>query len=136
MVVVDTSIAYKWVREEDARHLSLDLLYNFLSGKEKVIIPDLLLYELANVLSFKTELSLKDIEEAWGLFIDFNVPIFTPSPHFLKKCLRFAKKYQVTVYDATYAILAKDKRCNLITADKKFVEKINLPFVKLLEEYK
>lgn len=132
MVVVDTSIAYKWVREEDTRHLSLELLYNFLSGKEQVIVPDLLLYELANALSSKTELNLKDIEEAWSLFIDLNVSIFTPTPLFLKKCLRFAKKYQVTIYDAAYAVLAKEKKCDLITADSQFVSQVNLPFVKHL----
>lgn len=136
MVVVDTSIAYKWIREEDTRHLSLELLYRFLSGKEEVIAPDLLLYELANALSSKTELTVRDVEEAWNLFTDFNISIFTPTPNFLKKCLKFAKKYQVAVYDATYAVLAKEKKCDLITADQKFVERVNLSFIKLLEEYK
>lgn len=132
MVVVDTSIVYKWVREEDTRHLSLEILYRYLSGKEKIILPDILLYELANALSNKTELSTGDIEEAWKLFIDFNVPIFTPTTSFIEKCLKFSKKYQVTVYDAAYAVLAKEKKCNLITADEKFVKAVNLPFVKHL----
>lgn len=135
MVVVDTSIVYKWVREEDTRHLSLEILYNYLSGKEKVIVPDILLYELANVLAHKTELTIKDIQEAWNLFIDFNVPIFVPTPNFLKKCLKFAKKYQVSVYDASYAVLAKEKKCDLITSDDKFVKKVKLSFVKSLASY-
>lgn len=136
MVVIDTSIAFKWVREEDTRHLSLELLHQYLSGKEQVIVPDLLLYELANALSSKTKLTMKDIEQAWGLFADFNVPIFNPTPDFLQKCLRFAKKYQVTVYDASYAILAKEKKCVLFTGDEKFVQQVNLPYVKNLNQYK
>lgn len=133
MVVVDTSIVYKWIREEDTRHLSLEILYRFLSGKEKILVPDILLYELANVLSNKTELSIKDIEEAWNLFIDFNVPIFTPTASFMQKCLKFSKKYQVTVYDAAYAVLAKEKKCDLVTADDKFAQKTKLPFIKSLK---
>lgn len=132
MVVVDTSIVYKWVREEDIRHLSLEILHQYLSGKEEVLVPDILLYELANVLSSKTELTMKDATDAWDLFVDFNVPIFTPSPDFIEKCLKFAKKYKVTIYDASYAVLAKEKKCSLITADEEFVKVVNLPYVKYL----
>lgn len=135
MVVIDTSVAFKWIREEDTRHLSLELLHQYLFGKEQVIVPELLLYELANALSSKTELTVEDIEQAWDLFADFNVPTFTPTADFLQKCLRFAKKYQVSVYDATYAVLAEEKKCDLITADDKFVDKVNLPFIKKLADY-
>ena len=135
MVVVDTSIVYKWIREEDTRHLSLEILHSYLTGKEEIVIPDILLYELSNTLAFKTELSNKDIEEAWNLFSAFNVPIFTPTHAFIQKCLKFAKKYKVTVYDASYAVLAKEKKCELITADEKFVETVRLKFVKNLKNY-
>lgn len=134
MVVIDTSIAYKWIREEDTRHLSLELLNRFLSGKEEVLVPDILLYELANVLSSKTELTIKDTIEAWSLFTDFNVPIFTPTANFLQKCLKFAKEYKISVYDAAYVVLAKQKKCNLITADTNLVNKLNLKFVKSLSK--
>ena len=135
MVVVDTSIAYKWIREEDTRHLSLEILWNFLSGKEIVVAPDILLYELANALSNKTELTNKDIQIAWDLFRDINVPLFTPTPDFMEECLKFARKYKVTAYDASYAVLAQQKRCNLFTSDEKFVAQVNLPFVKYLGDY-
>jgi len=44
----------------------------------------------------------------------------------------FSRKYKVSVYDAVYAVLAQDKGCVLITADSKFVDQVNLPFVKKL----
>lgn len=134
MVVVDTSIVYKWIREEDTRHLSLEILHRYLSGKEEIIVPDILLYELTNALAFKTELSIEDIEDAWNLFSSFDVPVFTPTHSFIQQCLKFAKKYKVTVYDASYAVLANEKKCNLITADEKFVETVRLDFVKKLKE--
>lgn len=132
MVVVDTSIVYKWIREEDARQLSVEVLWRYLSGKEEVIAPDILLYELANILSSKTELPFKDIKEAWNLFTDFNIPIFTPTADFIQKCLQFSKKYKVSIYDASYAVLAKEKKCSLVTADEKFVQSVNLSYIKYL----
>lgn len=135
MVVVDTSIVYKWVQERDTRHLSLEILWRYLSDKEEILVPDILLYELANALSSKTELTIKDIQIAWNLFRDFNVPIFTPTNDFIRKCLNFSRKYKVTVYDASYAVLAEEKRCSLITADQKFVKQVNLPNVKYLGDY-
>ncbi len=135
MVVADTSIIYKWLREEDTRHVSLILLDKFLAGEQKVIAPDILLYELANVLSSKAELTLKDISAAWNLFVNFKIEIFNPTPDFFPKCLKFAKEHKVTVYDASYAILAQENNCDLFTADSKFVKAVNLPFVKHLSQY-
>lgn len=136
MVVLDTSIIYKWLREEDNRHLSLKILDDFLDGKEEVIVPDIILYELSNALAFKKELTEEEILEAWEFFIDLNIQIFVPDSRFVEKCIKFAKKYRVTVYDASYAVLAKEKRCNLITKDEKFAETVNLPFVQTLSDYK
>ena len=136
MVVLDTSIIFKWLREEDNRHLSLKILDDFLEGKEEVIAPDIVLYELANVLRFKKELTEEDILTAWEFFTDLKIQIFVPEPQFIKECIKFAKKYGVTVYDASYAVLAKEKKCDLITKDEKFAETVNLPFVKTLSDFK
>ena len=136
MVVLDTSIIFKWLREEDNRHLSLKILDDFLEGKEEVIAPDIILYELANALTFKKELTEEDVLAAWELFIDFKIQIYLPDAEFIEKCLIFAKKYGVTVYDASYAVLAKEKKCNLITKDEKFAEAVSLPFVKTLSDFK
>lgn len=53
----------------------------------------------------------------------------------IKKACQFSKKYGVSVYDAIYAVMAKEKKCNLITADDKFADKVNLPFVKKLSDH-
>ncbi len=36
---------------------------------------------------------------------------------------------------AVYAVLAKEKKCPLITADEKFVGAVKLSFVKNLQDY-
>lgn len=134
MVVVDASVVFKWLVEEDVptTQAAQDLLARFLSGVEKVIAPDVLLYELGNVFASKTKLSLKEAKSNWQEFVKFELPIFYPNLKFISKCLEFAKNYHVSVYDAAYAVLAKDKKCNLITADGNFVSQVNLPFIKHL----
>lgn len=134
MQVLDASVVYKWVIDEDhpTQQAALKLREEFLLGKTKVIAPDIIFYEIGNILSFKTTLSFSDIKRGWGNFVKLNFPTLTPTLNFIKKCVNFSKKYQVSVYDASYAVLAKEKRCDLITADQKFVKVIDLPFVKYL----
>lgn len=134
MVIADASIIYKWVTEEDTDPdtPALKLLRQFLDGKEDVSIPDIVLYELANALSTKTNLTFKEVQEAWNLFERLNLNVVNPSLKFIRKSIEFSRKYHVTVYDASYAVLALEKNCIFLTADSKFVKKINLPFVKLL----
>lgn len=137
MVIVDASVAYKWfAKNEENSDLALTILQRHVNGQEKIIVPDLILYELANAWVTKTAISTVKIKANLKDLQDAGLEIESPTFDLMSKAATFARKYRLSVYDAIYAILAKDKRCNLITADKKFVEKINLPFVKLLEEYK
>ena len=134
MVVVDTSIVYKWISDESTPDNKpiLELLNDYLEGGEQLIVPDILYYELANALSSKSALTKDDIKKAWESFIDFKIDMLHPTPVFMDKTIQFSRQYKVSVYDAAYAVLAKEKKCNLFTADAKFVKQVNLPFVKLL----
>lgn len=134
MVIVDASIIYEWLTEEDndPNPPAIRLLRQFLDRKENVLIPDIVLYELANALSTKTNLTFKEIQDAWNLFERLNLNVISPSLKFIRKSIKFSREYHVTVYDASYVVLALEKKCILLTADSKFAKKINLPFVKLL----
>lgn len=137
MVVVDASVAYKWITEEDANTDSpaLNLLGQLMEAKEDVLIPDIMLYELANVLSTKTNLTLGEVEQAWIFFESINLRITTPTPQFIRKSIKFSRKHHVSVYDASYAVLALEARCSLFTADNKFVNQTSLPFIKSIDRY-
>lgn len=135
MVIIDTSLVYKWLIYEEPKEITESarkLLRRFLKGKEKILCPNLIVYELANTLAYKTKLSSTDIDNIWRKFSDINLPLANPTQESIKKCIDFSLQYHVTVYDASYAVLAMEKNCILFTADSKFAKKINLPFVKLL----
>lgn len=136
MVIVDTSVAYKWTdKNEEFRDKALAILQSHINSKVRIIVPDLIFYELANAWATKTKLSsykisnsLKDLEES-------NLNVEMVRFDLVRKAILFSRKYKVSVYDATYAVLAKEKKCYLITADEKFAKQVNLPFVKTLSQY-
>lgn len=137
MVVIDASVAYKWFTEEQPDfQAAFKIIEEHKLGKETIIAPELLLYELGNAWAMKTDLTLQQITSNLKKLQETNIELLNLDFVLIQKAVAFAKKYQVTVYDTIYAVLAKEKKCLLVTADKRFVEKMNLSFVRLLEEYK
>lgn len=138
MVIIDTSLAYKWFVDEEPKKITIAaraLLKQFLNGKEKILCPNLILYELGNILAYRPKLREVDINGIWSKLSDINLPVVNPTQDFMKKCIDFSLEHHLTVYDASYAVLALENNCILLTADSKFARKINLPFVKLLTYY-
>ena len=138
MVIVDASVVFKWLVEEKPQHQIIaarKIRDSFLNGNQEILAPDILMYEIANTFAFKTKLREKDLKKGWYDFIRINVPLITPDFNLISKSIYFAEKYKTSVYDATYAILALEKNCDLITADEKFVKQVKLPFVKSLNNY-
>jgi len=135
MVVVDTSVVFKWTdKNEDLRDKALLILHNHLKKIERIIIPDLLFYEVANAWVTKSSLTLKATYDNLDDLRDSDLMIESANFDLLQKAISFSKKYNVSVYDATYAVLAQENQCDLITADEKFAKQVKLPFVKTLDE--
>jgi len=137
MVVIDTSVAYKWFSKENEEYLSsaMKLLDSQLKKKEILIAPDIILYELANAWATKTNLTL---DQAKTFMRDFTLTEVKTEPitiELVNDSMIFSKKYNVSVYDASYAILAQKRKCNYYTADSKFINRVNLSFIKHLKDY-
>lgn len=134
MVVVDASVAYKWWDQKE--ELSEDAQIFLKNHINKILVPDLMLYELANAWSTKTKLAISDVKSNLEDLEKLNLQIEPITFKLLTKAVDFSKKYNVSVYDASYAVLARAKKCDLVTADTKFVNQVNLPYVKSLADYK
>ena len=138
MVIVDTSVVFKWLVDEEPLSLTKsarNVMIKFLKGEVKATAPDILLYELGNIFSHKTTLTSEEVKNSWNAFQKINLPIFSPNISFIDRSIDFSLKHRVSVYDASYAVLADQKGYDLITADQKFVSKVNLPYVKALKDY-
>lgn len=136
MVIVDASVINKlFLPNEESHNTARGLIQRHIRKSEEILIPDLLFYEVANTLVTKTAIPEDKILRSLAQLDRLKLFVSHPTVAELIKIAKFASSYHVSVYDASYAVLAAEKSCDLFTADSKFVEKINLPFVKHLSEY-
>lgn len=134
MIVLDASVVLKWIFDDES---GADRAGRFkdehVAGRDVVAAPDLLFYELANVLATKTRLSERAIAQAFSLFWEFELERFDLGEADFLEGLALSRKYAITLYDASYLLLAKRLKCTFVTADKKLYERAKtLKMVQLL----
>lgn len=133
MIILDASVVNKiFLPNEEGRNKAKIIISNHINKANQVIVPDLLYYEIANTLVTKSQIPAATVLKALKRLYSFNFEVFYPSQEYIKEAVKFAKKYKVTVYDASYAVLARNKKCAMVTADEKFVSQVNLSYVKKL----
>lgn len=136
MIIVDTTIVFKWFDSTEKGYAKArDLLEKHLLRQDEIVVPDLLLYEVGNAWSTKSRLDIDKILENISLLEEYLPKQIPINFKLIKKACQFSKKYGVSVYDSTYAVIAEEKECDLITADDKFADKVNMRFVKKLSNY-
>lgn len=124
MIVLDASVIIKWFQDEPESEKARIFEKKHIGGEDVIAIPDLLFYEVTNVLRYKKNITEKEGCEALNVLMNMELQAFTFSPLELKEVFSFARLYNVSVYDALYAILAKHLRCKFITADEKLYQKL------------
>ena len=125
--VVDTSIVFKWYRQpgdEEYVPQAVSILEHHLHGNFEIHVPDLLFYELGNILRFKETLVSKDaltiLRETFALALQ----IHTVDSLLAEEAFRLAREYDITFYDASFVALSYLLQASFITADKKLFTKI------------
>jgi predicted nucleic acid-binding protein len=117
--VLDSSIAIKWFVDESDSKEAVELLKRLNEKKVTIIVPDLILYEIANSLRWNPKFNQEDIEEALRDIAGFGLQINAPTFVLLKNAISLAYTTECTVYDAVFLALAKNHECALVTADQK-----------------
>ena len=123
--VPDTSVVVKWLRQGEvlaAQALALRAAY--LDGKIELLAPDLLAYELANVLRYKVELSTASVELAVQSVFDMGLEWAAPTASLMRRAAAIARAAEVTVFDAAFAALAESAGATFVTADKALVRRL------------
>lgn len=133
MIVSDASIILKLIFEEQDTPLALQLRKKHITGEEKIAAPELLYYELANVLAAKVLISVKNASSALAAILNLEIETFTLGVEEFLSSVSVSRKYKISVYDASYVILAERLNCDFITADVQLFRKTkDLKFVRLL----
>lgn len=125
MIVLDSSVALKWIfADEDGAEHAVRVRDEHVAGTNEIAVPSLFFYEIANVLATKVKLSPEEALEAFELISDFELHVHElDSPEYLE-AMTLAMKHKISVYDASYHVLASRLGCRFLTADRKFWEKV------------
>lgn len=135
-VVIDASVAVKWVVPEIASEAALRL-----RGRSNFFAPELLTIECTNILWKKVRLGELAAEEALlscGILAMSDID-FVPMARLMEESLRLATTYNHSAYGCVYLALAAERDVPFLTADEKLVRKFmglggtnGLPTVKPL----
>ncbi|MBM3294824.1 MAG: type II toxin-antitoxin system VapC family toxin [Candidatus Aminicenantes bacterium] len=134
---LDASVVVKWFlrRDEPGRAAALRLREEYRGGRIEIICPDLLAYEIANVLRYKPEIREETAEKAIDSL--FLLVILGPVEQAdLAAGVRLARRHDLSVYDAVYLAFARRRGCRLLTAERRLCLKLaGAPDVFSLEHY-
>ena len=136
VVVVDASMAVKWVLPEEGHAEAMRLLERYRNEDATLIAPHLLLAEAGNTFWKLARRGILTEAQATAAFHHLleNSPILMESSRIASSALQLALAHRQTLYDCLYLALALDQQCDLVTADRRFFGGIHLafPFVQLL----
>ncbi len=119
--VLDCSVAAKWVLPEPGRPSALRLLDRHVAGEISLIAPDLLLMEVASLLSKRhrrQQISAVQAREAFRLMREFAPDLLETQPR-LGRALDLSLRYQMSLWDCVYLALAIERDCRFLTADQR-----------------
>ena len=121
LLVIDASIAVKWVVEEEGTPQALAL-----RQRTKLIAPELLVAECANILWKKAargELSKEEAILAAKLLHSAEVELL-PMRSLFETATSLAIELDHPAYDCIYLALAVENDCPFVTADERFLRKL------------
>ena len=118
MTVVDASIVLRWLLETPSI-AARTILERHLDGRDALVAPELLRYEVGNVLARKTPLAPTAVAEAFDHFLDLEIQTYTLGRTEYRASAQLAGRYKLTVYDASYVALALALGVDMVTADRR-----------------
>mgnify|MGYP001819520434 FL=1 len=121
-LVIDASVAIKWYLLEIHAGAALE----YLDERFTLIVPELFFAEFGNILWKKSRLGEISIAEAHGILDEIErVPLQQHDIHsLLKPAFELATVHNSSVYDCVYLALAVTGGCQMVTADRKFFDKV------------
>ena len=129
-VVVDASVALKWVLQEEHTDEALALRTRWQEAAELVIAPPIFRSEVTNVLHRRARRGEFTPHDAQDLLDALLPGVATAEPEGLYgRALTVAREMNLgSTYDALYLALAESEGCDFWTADLRFVRSVQRRF--------
>ncbi len=139
-IVVDASVAAKWLFAETDTPKARLLLREIRKGNLQSLAPDILPAEIANSLSKRVFRGMLEALEAEAQFERFrrSCPALIGNGFLATAALQLALRYRHSIYDCLYVALAMATPCDLVTADERLYRAFSpsMPQVRLLRDWK
>jgi predicted nucleic acid-binding protein len=123
--VVDASVILKWIlgdKEEPDQAKAVELLTGWAEGRDDLLAPALWEYEVANFLGRELP---DEAERKMEMLRRLEIRSVAMTDAMIKRCFQWMKTKKATFYDASYLALAVETGAVLVTADEKFVKKMD-----------
>ena len=133
-LVLDASVIVKWFCEEEYTDIALRIRDRFFGGELNVVVSELMFYEVSNAIRYNGVLSMEEKLELVGDMFSMDFDVVTSNKEILSEAMKSALDTDTTIYDNVYLAVGRFKRCNLITADRVFRDKINTNEVVFIGE--
>ena len=137
-VVIDASLALKWVLQEERTEDAVALRDHWLENMERVIAPPIFRSEVTNALHQRVrrrQLSRQDAVDMLEILVS---AVATGEPSGLySRALTLAGELELaSAYDALYLALADSEECEMWTADQRLLRSAQprFPILRWLEE--
>jgi len=137
-LVIDTSVAVKWVNKQDENYTEQSdmILRDVQEEKKYIIMPELAKYEIGNALLYK-QMPFQNTLGSLATYYSIPVQFVPQNQQQAQDTMRIAHENEITFYDATFITLAREQRAELVTDNPKHQKK-NITGVKItsLKDYR
>ena len=133
-IVVDSSVAAKWILPESDSIEARRLVSNSSTTGERLFVLDLALAEVANAIWKRHHQRIIGTEEARELLGRLlRIPVrVQPSTRLLDSALEIASTYDRAIYDALFVALAHDLQLPGVTADEPLWQAVHADFPNIV----
>lgn len=119
-LVLDSSVIIKWFSSDKEEHFETakNLFLAAVERRIEIYVPELLIYEISNVLLKSKKLAPEEIKKSISHLRKLNLHIITLNRQLEQRMIEYAGKFNLTSYDAVYLALSDMLQINLISCDK------------------
>lgn len=125
IVVPDASVLLKWVlpgKDEADVDIALALRDAIVGERVGCLLPSLWLFEVANTIGRRYP---DDAPTMLGGMMALRLQEHRPTDAWVRRGLELARRYEVAFYDASYHATALVCGGTFVTADERYVTKVN-----------
>lgn len=138
ILVIDSSVAVKWLNNQDELFViqADKILKDVQKEKACIIMPELAKYEIANALLHKKML-LPNTLGSLATFYSIPIEFIPQDQKQTQSAIEIAYANKITFYDASFMALAKERKAKLVTDNTKHQGKAITGFkIVSLKDYK